>query len=833
MVLADMANLPEHDFAPTWLKIPSQQQSSKPPNVIYNHGVRSGPSEEHHDRYKSRPYSTDSHHGYGRSPTHDQFGFRGRDEHRHYSGASHRHHSVDDLPWDPDPTTHWNVSLFNGNSSSSYGTGYPRRGSSVPRNGQQYSSNGRYEGSGFASSRGHYQQGKPAGPGRQRYNSGPKSGYSERDDHTNDTPTKEEVQGDGPHDAGKESNKSALSNQDFPSLSGSSDDVETSGTSKTGIPSGAWEKPPGTTRVISGRKMQLIKKSIPSTLDSKSTTRPITLSSSSVVDTPAGSKVGGQNGSATQTSKVLASSNGSSSVVLKSMTSVTPMASSRNKESAIRSAPVPPSRISPIPSKPSPVPILGRSMPMDITPPPVHKVSNNKITSSKGPTDKAPISKSPITKAVTPLATRPSLVDETSSRYQDPPPLQPDTNKGATLADVSLPHKTSAYTTATPVIEDCIKTDQPAPSTPACVISTPATPTTSKSSVTKISATVSSFKTPVSKLSTQTPSKPMSVTNMSSSLTPSKPSSIANMSSNLSKPSSPVSLLALTPNRPTSTGGRSAPVFGRPSVSSSRPSGTIVNRVITASSSTSSSVPVTLHSASNRKEKTITPGHRSTLTPLSKEPPPSLPTFVLPTAPSFDMPAPSPTTPKLKKGDKLDFLNELRRSSNGDISKEVSETNRDNLRETEEKVQMNGSTAEPMTILNREQLDIKTNGIDIHEDVTETENSCEEDSIPNFYPVFSPVKDGPDMSSSLEAEKRLLQEMGWHEHSDNEEGYAPLTEDELKEFQKRSQQLKKNGLTRALPAAFNSVSLPIGSIAQVRLDDGFTSSDSDSSDDES
>ena len=38
---------------------------------------------------------------------------------------------------------------------------------------------------------------------------------------------------------------------------------------------------------------------------------------------------------------------------------------------------------------------------------------------------------------------------------------------------------------------------------------------------------------------------------------------------------------------------------------------------------------------------------------------------------------------------------------------------------------------------------------------------------------------------------RLLQEMGWHEHSDNEEGYAPLTEDEKKEFQKRkSQQVK-------------------------------------------
>ncbi len=76
--------------------------------------------------------------------------------------------------------------------------------------------------------------------------------------------------------------------------------------------------------------------------------------------------------------------------------------------------------------------------------------------------------------------------------------------------------------------------------------------------------------------------------------------------------------------------------------------------------------------------------------------------------------------------------------------------------------------------------------------------------------------------------------MGWHEHSDNEEGYAPLTEDEKKEFQKRkSQQLKKNGFTtRILPSTWNSGSLPISSITQVSLDDTFTSSDTDSSDDD-
>uniref|UniRef100_A0A673WM07 Vasculin n=1 Tax=Salmo trutta TaxID=8032 RepID=A0A673WM07_SALTR len=39
------------------------------------------------------------------------------------------------------------------------------------------------------------------------------------------------------------------------------------------------------------------------------------------------------------------------------------------------------------------------------------------------------------------------------------------------------------------------------------------------------------------------------------------------------------------------------------------------------------------------------------------------------------------------------------------------------------------------------------------------------------------------LSSSLEAEHRLLKEMGWQEESENDETCAPLTEDEMREFQ--------------------------------------------------
>ena len=52
------------------------------------------------------------------------------------------------------------------------------------------------------------------------------------------------------------------------------------------------------------------------------------------------------------------------------------------------------------------------------------------------------------------------------------------------------------------------------------------------------------------------------------------------------------------------------------------------------------------------------------------------------------------------------------------------------------------------------------------------------------------------LSSSLEAGHRLLKEMGWQEDSENDETCAPLTEDEMREFQVISEQLQKNGLRK-------------------------------------
>ncbi|KAB0378458.1 hypothetical protein FD755_010036 [Muntiacus reevesi] len=52
------------------------------------------------------------------------------------------------------------------------------------------------------------------------------------------------------------------------------------------------------------------------------------------------------------------------------------------------------------------------------------------------------------------------------------------------------------------------------------------------------------------------------------------------------------------------------------------------------------------------------------------------------------------------------------------------------------------------------------------------------------------------LSSSLEAEYRLLKEMGWQEDSENDETCVPLTEDERREFQVISEQLQKSGLRK-------------------------------------
>nr|XP_033786813.1 vasculin isoform X2 [Geotrypetes seraphini] len=89
------------------------------------------------------------------------------------------------------------------------------------------------------------------------------------------------------------------------------------------------------------------------------------------------------------------------------------------------------------------------------------------------------------------------------------------------------------------------------------------------------------------------------------------------------------------------------------------------------------------------------------------------------------------------------------------------------------------------------------------------------------------------LSSSLEAEHRLLKEMGWQEYSENDETCAPLTEDEMREFQEISEQLQKNSLRKnGLNVEFKFGFLKNSTFkSTIEIDDTETSS-SDTSDDD-
>ncbi|XP_041848940.1 HORMA domain-containing protein 1-like [Melanotaenia boesemani] len=99
--------------------------------------------------------------------------------------------------------------------------------------------------------------------------------------------------------------------------------------------------------------------------------------------------------------------------------------------------------------------------------------------------------------------------------------------------------------------------------------------------------------------------------------------------------------------------------------------------------------------------------------------------------------------------------------------------------------------------------------------------------------------DTEHLSSSLEAEHRLLKAMGWQEYPENDDNFLPLTEDELREFQTKTEQLKKNGMQRngVLPRT-RGVTLhftPWRSVAEAHVEEGSeseTSSSSQTSDDD-
>lgn len=64
----------------------------------------------------------------------------------------------------------------------------------------------------------------------------------------------------------------------------------------------------------------------------------------------------------------------------------------------------------------------------------------------------------------------------------------------------------------------------------------------------------------------------------------------------------------------------------------------------------------------------------------------------------------------------------------------------------------------------------------------------------NGFPHSLSDSDTDHLSSSLEAEYRLLKAMGWQEYPENDDNFLPITDAELQEFQAKTEKLKRNRL---------------------------------------
>ncbi|XP_073418771.1 vasculin [Dendrobates tinctorius] len=154
---------------------------------------------------------------------------------------------------------------------------------------------------------------------------------------------------------------------------------------------------------------------------------------------------------------------------------------------------------------------------------------------------------------------------------------------------------------------------------------------------------------------------------------------------------------------------------------------------------------------------------------------------------------------------------------------------------------------------NPDSLDASPTSVDKGDSALQNRTSPHRDINLNFEPGETPQGNGNSftprpvtrsstfpqedvLSSSLEAEHRLLKAMGWQEDSENET-YAPLTEDEMREVQAISDQLKKNGrkndlLKNGLSIEFRFDPWRCNTFRATYEDDDTETSSSDTSDDD-
>lgn len=124
---------------------------------------------------------------------------------------------------------------------------------------------------------------------------------------------------------------------------------------------------------------------------------------------------------------------------------------------------------------------------------------------------------------------------------------------------------------------------------------------------------------------------------------------------------------------------------------------------------------------------------------------------------------------------------------------------------------------------------------DLEDNSTPEPKENEEDGCHQNGLALPVVEEGEVLSHSLEAEHRLLKAMGWQEYPENDENCLPLTEDELKEFHMKTEQLRRNGFGKNgfLQSRSSSLFSPWRSTCRAEFEDSDTeTSSSETSDDD-
>ncbi|XP_069498488.1 vasculin-like protein 1 [Ambystoma mexicanum] len=143
-----------------------------------------------------------------------------------------------------------------------------------------------------------------------------------------------------------------------------------------------------------------------------------------------------------------------------------------------------------------------------------------------------------------------------------------------------------------------------------------------------------------------------------------------------------------------------------------------------------------------------------------------------------------------------------------------------------------------LTRLTRRSTDKKSEFLRALKDESSEEmlESREYSKLEEIENTISEPKERDILSHSLEAEHRLLKAMGWQEYPENDENCLPLTEDELKEFHMKSEQLRsstlrKNGFVKQCNSQLFSLWRSTF-ISQLSEDSQTDPSSSDTSDDD-